>query len=89
MVKQLGPLAAVVVFFIWRDWQRELQLSKRVESLEEYQRTILCDLVEKSTSALVQCSECLKWVGHIVDHLVRVCPVMVGKDCEKPEDLPK
>jgi hypothetical protein len=89
MVKQLGPLAAVVVFFIWRDWQREICLSLRVEKLEEYHRETLKDLVEKSTSALIQCSECLKWIGHVVDHLVRVCPRMVGKDCEKPEDLPR
>jgi hypothetical protein len=82
ILKNVGPLVAIIIFFVWRDWQRELRLSQRVEKLEEYQREALKELVEKATMALVQSSECLKWIGHIVERLARVCPRMVGKDCD-------
>ena len=88
ILKNYVPLVALVIFFVWRDWQRELRLSKRVERLEEYQKKTLENLIEKTTLALAQTSECLKWIGHIIERLARVCPRMTGGDCdEKPEGL--
>lgn len=87
ILKEFGPLVALIAFFIWRDWRREDKLYQRVERLENYQKEILEDLVEKTTSALVQSSECIKWIGRVLEHLVRVCPRMIGQNCEKPESL--
>lgn len=63
LLANFGPLASVVLFFIWRDWQREAKLFKRVEKLEEYQRDTLVDLVEKTTAILAQNTVCLQWFG--------------------------
>jgi hypothetical protein len=82
VIKNFGPLVAIVVFFVWRDWQRELRLTRRVEKLEEYEKKILKDLVEKTTAALTQSSECLRWIGHILERLMRVCPKMIGQECD-------
>jgi hypothetical protein len=82
IIKNFGPLIAIVVFFIYRDWQRELKLTQRIEKLEDYQKKMLQNLVERTTTALVQSSECLKWMGHIVERLTSVCPKIYGQDCE-------
>ncbi len=87
ILKSFGPAVAVIVFFVWRDWQRELHLTSRIEVLEKYQKETLERLVEKSTVALTQSSECLKWIGRVIERLARVCPKMAGQDCEKPEGL--
>jgi hypothetical protein len=87
LLKNVGPLAAIIIFFVWRDWQREILQAKRTEKLEEYQRETLRSLVEKSTMALTQSSECLKWIGHVIERLARICPRMVGQDCDPPTGL--
>lgn len=92
ILKYAGPVAAIVVFFLWKDWQRELHTRKRMAVLEKYQRETLEKLVEKSTSALTQSSECIKYLGHIVERLTRICPKLGGGECEfieKPDALKK
>lgn len=83
ILKNFGPLVSILAFFIYRDWQRELKLTRRIEKLEDYQKRMLQNLVEKTTTALIQSSECLKWMGSVVERLANVCPKMYGQDCEK------
>lgn len=85
ILEQAGPLIGVIVFFIWRDWQREIRLSRRVEKLEAYQKEILKTLVDRATAVITQSSECIKWIGEVVERLARVCPRMTGKHCDKSE----
>lgn len=87
ILKEYGPLILVIVFFIYRDWQREIQLSRRIENLETYQKDVLKSLVEKTTVALVHSTECLKWIGRLIERLINSCPKMIGQDCNKPDDL--
>ena len=87
ILKTVGPFVGVILFFIYRDYRREEKLNKRVENLETYQKEILESLVEKSTVALTQSSECIKWIGRVLEHLVRVCPRIIGQECDKPETL--
>ena len=54
LIKQFGPLAGVVLFFIWRDWKREDRLTTRVEKLEDEQRHVILPLVEKSTEVIAR-----------------------------------
>jgi len=67
LVANFGPLAGVVLFFIWRDWKREDTLSARVEKLETYQRETLTSLIERAITALAQNAECLKWATRSID----------------------
>lgn len=87
ILKNFGPLISILVFFIWRDWQREKRLTRRAERLDDYQKKILQNLVEKTTAALVQSSECLRAISHIIQHLARVCPRMAGQNCETLEGI--
>ncbi|MFA5345381.1 MAG: hypothetical protein WC315_03825 [Candidatus Omnitrophota bacterium] len=87
ILKDVGPFIGIIIFFVWRDWRREEKLYDRVEKLETYQKDILESLVEKSTMALTQSSECIKWIGRVLEHLSRVCPRIIGNDCEKPDTL--
>jgi hypothetical protein len=87
ILKEFGPFVGIIAFFVWRDWRREEKLYDRVEKLETYQKDMLENLVEKSTSALAQSSECIKWIGRVLEYLVRVCPRIVGQNCDKPESL--
>ncbi len=87
ILKDVGPFIGIIIFFVWRDWRREEKLYDRVERLEDYQKQILENLVEKSTAALTQSSECIKWIGRVLEHLVRVCPRIIGQSCDRPETL--
>ncbi len=87
IIKSVGPWVSVILFFIYRDYRREESLNQRIRMLEEYQKNVLENLVEKSTMALAQSSECIKWIGRVLEHLVRVCPRIVGQVCDKPESL--
>jgi hypothetical protein len=87
VMKEFGPTVTILIFFIWRDFNRERHFMNRIENLEAYQKNLLTDLVEKTTVALTQSSECIKWIGRVLEYLVRVCPRMVGQNCEKPENL--
>lgn len=60
LIKQFGPLAGVVLFFIWRDWKREDRLTTRVEKLEDEQRHIILPLVEKSTEVIARNTEVME-----------------------------
>jgi len=80
MIREFGPLIGVILFFIWRDWKREQHLSIRLEKLEDYYRETLVHLVERGTTALVQNSEVMKWVGRVVERLCDRCPYV-----ERPE----
>ncbi len=52
LVKIAGPLAAMVIFFVYRDYMRENRLSKRLDELEEYIRTQLKDIAEKNQKVI-------------------------------------
>lgn len=62
ILQQYGPLAGLVVFFIWRDWKREDRLSNRIEVLEREQRDVIIPLVEKSTEAIVHNTQVMERV---------------------------
>jgi hypothetical protein len=86
-IKNFGPLLALIVFFIWRDYRREDKLAQRIESLEQYQRETLVDLLRKTTIALTHNAECLKWIGRIIERVCGKCPRWEGVP-DQPE-LPK
>lgn len=52
VAKQFGPLAAAIIFFLWRDWRREDRLATRIETLESEQRKVILPLV-KETSEII------------------------------------
>ena len=80
LLTSFGPLAGIVLFFIWRDWKREDALSSRVAKLEDYQRDTLVNLVERSITALAQNAECLSWVARVVERLCNRCPYLEASD---------
>ena len=56
IIKEVGPYAAVMLFFIWRDYKREDRLERRVDTLNEFVRVELMDALEKTNTALVSIS---------------------------------
>lgn len=67
LVSEVGPLVGVILFFLWRDGKREDSLVERIVKLEDYQRDTLINLVEHSSTALVQNTEALKQTSHIME----------------------
>jgi len=53
-VRQYGPLALVVAFFLWQNWVREERLNKRIIKLEDGQRDVLLPLVERCADVIAQ-----------------------------------
>jgi hypothetical protein len=90
VLEQVGPLAAIIVFFVWRDYKREVLQSERLKSLEQYQQKVLEGLVSQTTKALTQSTECIRWLSIIVTRLMHVCPKLNENEiisCNKPEGL--
>lgn len=54
LAKQFGAPVAIMVFFIWRDYKREQDLTVRLRDLEEYQKTTLSSIVKESTQAITR-----------------------------------
>lgn len=63
LLQQYGPLAGAVLFFIWRDWQRETRMTSsltesthwltgRIEQLENENRKVILPLVKRSTKVI-------------------------------------
>ncbi len=63
MVTQVGLSVALVIFFVWRDAQRqksdaqenqsrETKLNQRIESLESFNREVLLSMNTKCTESL-------------------------------------
>lgn len=52
LLRQFGPLVGIILFFIWRDWKREVSLSERIVTLEETQKCVLFDTLEKATKTI-------------------------------------
>lgn len=60
VIQEFGPLAGVVLWFIWRDWKREDRLTGRIEKLEDEQRSILLPLIKEATNVIAQNTEVME-----------------------------
>lgn len=54
LARHFGPLAAAVVFFLWRDWRREDRLTTRIERLEDEQRKTILPLVKETSETIAR-----------------------------------
>lgn len=68
-LKEFGPLAGAVLFFIWRDWRREDRLATRIEKLEDEQREVILPLVERTTNVIVQNTAVMSRLETTLEHM--------------------
>ncbi len=90
ILQQVGPLVAIIIFFVWRDYRRELHQQSKLATVEKYQREVLESLISQTTRALTQSSECIKWLSHVIDRLFSVMPALKNghpKMPPKPDGL--
>ena len=74
-----GLPAALVVYFIYRDHQREKMMALRIEKLEKEMRSILTDLVTKTTRIIVANADAMKdWVT-----VLKIRPCIADKLADK------
>ena len=66
ILKDFGPLAGVIIFFIWRDWRREEDLVDRVRTLEKYNQETLVNLVRESITVIAANTQQMKWVTMLI-----------------------
>lgn len=66
LLKDFGPVVGIIVFFLWRDWQREDRLNARVEALEKYNQETLVSLVKQAIQVIAQNTEQWKWTGVLI-----------------------
>jgi hypothetical protein len=52
LAKDFGPLVGIVLFFIWRDWRREEGLVERVKNLEDFNTTVLVNMVKENAAVI-------------------------------------
>lgn len=68
-LKEFGPLAGAVLFFIWKDWRREDRLSTRIEKLEDEQREVILPLVERTTNVIVENTAVMRRLEDTLEHI--------------------
>lgn len=59
-IGKYGLTLGLIVFFIWRDWQRERDLTDRIRKLETYQRDVLAKIAVSSNAALHEVADTIK-----------------------------
>ncbi len=52
LAKENGPLLVMFGFFIWRDYNREKIMTKRIEKVEDFQRNELQKIAINATLAI-------------------------------------
>ena len=57
LLKEFGLPVALVLFFVWRDWKREVSMAARIGALENDMRVILVTIVKDATSAIIKSSD--------------------------------
>lgn len=70
LLKQYGPLVGLVLFFIWRDWKREEQLTGRIVKLENENKEILLPLVQKSTEVIARNTEVMERLEYAFEKVI-------------------
>lgn len=60
IIGEYGLPIALVVFFIWRDWKREKDMTLRIRTLEDEVRTIYRELVERVLNVITTNSETMR-----------------------------
>ena len=66
LLQDFGPTAGVILFFIWRDWQREDKLQEKVSKLEDYQQGTMSDLLKESIAVIAANTQQMKWVTTLI-----------------------
>jgi hypothetical protein len=67
ILKQYGPLVVVTAFFLWQGWVRESRMSKRIEVLEDEQRSVLMPLVERCADVIAQNTLMMERLEKVMD----------------------
>lgn len=65
----LGLVAAIISFFIWKDWKREMRLQNRIEVLEKDQKEILLPLVQRCSSIIAQNTAVMLRLERVLDKI--------------------
>jgi len=60
LTKSVGPIIALLMFFIWRDFRREQTMTKRIQDVEDYQKNRLEQLVVESSRIMGEVAEANK-----------------------------
>jgi hypothetical protein len=63
VLKDFGPIAGTILFFIWRDWKREENLVERVKQLEDFNTEVLTQMVKEMSAIIAANTEQLRLVN--------------------------
>lgn len=72
ILSQYGPFCGLLViavgFFMWRDWKRELRLTKRIETLEADTRDTLIPLLRETSAVIARNTLVMERLEKHLDH---------------------
>jgi hypothetical protein len=54
VLREVGPFAAILLFFVWRDYKREFRLEERVDDLNKFVRSELMEALKRNNEILSQ-----------------------------------
>ena len=72
IIRNLGPLVGVIVFFIWRDYRREDKLLTRVQELEDEQRKVVLPLVKDCSAVVAKNTLVMEQNNKVMERLERI-----------------
>jgi hypothetical protein len=67
VLREFGPLVVLVLWFAWRDGDREKRMANRISELENFQREFLADRLKASIEALDKTSEAIKGLTTVIE----------------------
>lgn len=78
VLREFGPLVVLVLWFAWRDGDREKRMANQISELETFQREFLAERLKLSIEALDKTSGALDKTSEAVDKLTSVVEKMTG-----------
>ena len=84
IIESAGPIAALIVFFIYRDYRREQRMTDRLTAIEDFQREILLKLVADTAEVIRETNTINSDVLEVLEAIrKRPCALMSIAKCKE------
>lgn len=78
-VKTAGPIVVLIIFFVWRDYKREDNMTSRIREVEDFVKTKLLDALNQTTETISRNTEVLDLTRDALS-TVNGLPCVLNKD---------
>ncbi len=73
LAQNAGPVVAAICFFVWRDWKREQSMTETLDEREQFIRTQLITIIERTSVAVQNSTDAMRDLQRSVNAMYTHC----------------